>query len=61
MLPPLDSPFEDDFQLVPLKRKRRVEDAIPEDEKDSMLRELAQRGASGRREITVASRPLVST
>jgi hypothetical protein len=47
MLPPLDSPFEDDFQLVPLKRKRRVEDAIPEDEKDSMLRELAQRGASG--------------
>jgi len=47
MLPPLESPFEDDFQLVPLKRKRRVEDAIPEDEKDSMLRELAQRGASG--------------
>ena len=39
--------LEDDFQLVPLRRKRRVEDAIPEDEKDSMLRELAQRGASG--------------
>jgi hypothetical protein len=38
---------DDPFGVIPVKRKPRVEDLLPEEEKESMLRYLANQGASG--------------
>lgn len=38
---------DDPFAVVPVRRKPRVEDLLPQEEKESMLRYLANQGASG--------------